>query len=73
MATGEVASEGDMRLLGRGMVRDLSGDDMDERAFWIIVRRALLSIVGAIERRYGLGTQVITGEVMERTNSSRAR
>jgi hypothetical protein len=29
---------------------------MDERALWLAVRRALLLICGAIERRYALNT-----------------
>ena len=28
---------------------------MDDRAFWLIVRRALLMICSAIERRWGQG------------------
>lgn len=32
---------------------------MDERQFMDIIRRALLMIVRAIEKRYGLGGQVV--------------
>lgn len=30
---------------------------MDERAFWMTVRQALLMFVGAIEKRYGFQTK----------------
>lgn len=34
---------------------------MSDREFWIMVRRALLLFVGAIEKRYGLKENENTG------------
>jgi hypothetical protein len=28
---------------------------MDDRAFWVTIRRALLMVIAAIERRWGIG------------------
>ena len=39
---------------------------MDDKAFMSIIRRALLMIVRAIEKKYGLGNQVV--EVGESDN-----
>lgn len=37
----------------------MKGDDMTEREMWLMIRRALLMVVAAIERRHGFK---ITGE-----------
>lgn len=33
---------------------------MDERAFWMIVRRSLLAIVSAVDARFGTGKPEVT-------------
>jgi hypothetical protein len=33
---------------------------MDERAFWLIVRRSLLAIVAAVDARFGTGKPEVT-------------
>jgi hypothetical protein len=33
---------------------------MDERAFWLIVRRSLLAIVAAVDARFGTGKPDVT-------------